>query len=411
MDIRVKELIYEDNIEEVLSMIDQEKELIPVALRWSVRYDRILLLSSMMKRAREFGYISSTDTVESVRSSMTSSIIDDSIRNDDKTTINSMIYTDVLNVYLVLERSVMATSFKFYSFSLSKIEENNLTIDGAMWMNLVKITANISSVTNSIFADILNHKEHLDMTKVGKLVIDARSSYKLDMISSHKKSMDVNYLLVYSMRNRFNSGVDSFLYSVDKKNVDEVMKVAVEEDYIDVVDTLITSYKGDITSLTLLSIEKKNIKIYNFLLDFTSTSSYTDLCVTMVKSRMYDQMFDLLVDIKDFTPILVEIVREDEIDMLDVLLDMEPETVDFLPILYQASLTMEYNRIRDILFSYGSCRTPTVEAFDMIVSKGDASLPTLRKSKDVDLQSIKQYVREMGLYNIDRYISFSSKYG
>lgn len=414
MNTRLIELIYEDNITEVMSILEEEHTLVPLALRYTVRYDRGLLLLSLLKVAKEKEYVPTNSTIESVRLSMTIDILDEAIGKDDTVTMNSMIYMDVLNVYTLLERAVSLSSLKIYRYSLSKIQELNLSIGSETWMSLLNIVIGTSSSLNNsnvIFLDILTHHKDLDMTDVGRLIVCARSSYKLDLISQYRKFMDVNSLLILSMKEKFPSGINSFLYSVDKKNIDEVVEVAVEERHIDVVNALVTSYKGDVTLLTIMAIEKKDKKMYLLLLDHTPISSYSSLCLAMVRSRMYDEMLDIVLDIDDYTLVLKEMVKENEIDMLDIVLDLRPHTIDYLPILYESSRHDRYNKVRNILFSYNTYITPIVEVFDIVLSKRQESLPILKKMRDIDLEPIRTYIQEMGLYDIDRYISFCSRYG
>lgn len=399
MESGLHDAIYESDEDKTIKIVHDNPSLLPLALRYAVRYDRPLIINLLIPIAIKDGMGDKASILEDV----TSGIVSEAINKNDSVTLNSMIYSDIIILYTILRESVKMGNMKYYQYALAKMEDSHLTIDPSTWQTLALLAIEGGVASNPVFRDILEkHHEHLDIPILAKDIVAIQSGSKLVSILSYKKYLDVNSLLITAMESHFHRGIELLSRDVDTENMDKVIELAASLGYIELLDTFIQYYKGDIANL---AIDNQQEDIYRYLLDSIPPTSYTSIGIALANNGMLDDLIDLVTDIKDYTPVIEALVTHGYVDLISDLLDFEPEIVRYLPILYTAYEKGVYREVKDILFSYKQYVTPIDEAFNTIIDMGRNSIPVIRRMK-IDLSPLREYMRKLKMYDIDRYLAY-----
>lgn len=407
MEKELEEAIYSSDEDSIMKIIYKDPSLIQLALQLSIRYDRPLIINVLVSLIQDETGESKTSIIERATMNLMRSII----YKDNMRTMNSIVYNDPLNLYIILRVSAQMGNTKYFNYSLSKIDELGLGIDPSIW-NEIAISTIGSISSNSILRGILSkHISYIDIPTLAKEIVVAQSISKLDIILQYRRYIDINSLLIYAMESNFNDSIDTLLQYVNRDESDRVVEVAVSTSNMIVVDTLISYYSGDISILILMSIDREDSDMYRYLMDMniTDRSAYPTIAISLARHGMLEELIDLLSDIDDYTPIIVELISNGYTDLIGDIIDIEPDVLDLLPIMTEAYKRGEYMSIRDTLLSYKKYVTPIVEMYDEMLTQGNSVIPILRRST-LDMRVLRPYLQHLNMYDLDRQISMMNRY-
>ena len=406
MERDLEDAVYSSDEHRVLDIVKREG-VAHLALRYAVRYDRGLIINLLLPIIISEKGGTKTSVIEDV----TREIVSDAISSDSTPVLNSLIYNDILNIYTILRVSVFMGNMKYYKWSLDKIRESGLTIEPGIWEELAMIC--ISGVeTSKIFRDIINnHADDIDISSMALSVIGVKSISKLDSLLEYRKRLDITSLVISSIESHFDEGTRLLLrYIYTSNNIDNILEVGVSNSNLDVIEELLPYYRGKKINLVLLAIDSGDTSIYHYLMSGMRRISYNIIAKALARKGMVEELIDVVSNISDYTAVIEELIKSGYSDMIEDLLDMEPESIEYLPILFTAYKEGDYTSVRDTLFSYREYVTDIDRVFDDILTKGRDSISILRKTK-IDLSPILPYVQDLNMHDIARFISTRLRYG
>jgi len=404
MDKDLEDAVYSDEYDKVLSIVMAHPELLNMAIMLAVRYDKSLLISELEPIAKADGLGARAEFVRDA----TISILENAILEEKSHTINSMIHSDILNLYLLIEAAAKADSLRYYRHALEKLGESGMEISSDTWDRIANICMDRGVSSSRVFEDVVtNHGQDIDVQSLALKAVSVRASSKLDTLLSYKEYMDMEGLIIYSIQSGCNHCAEMLLKKYDGP-MNRIVETAVTSKYDDIA-SILDMYEGDITNLVLLAINSDN-DLYSFLVKRVKRKSYSIICVALVQKDMIEEMIDLVDKVDDVTPILEEMVRSGYHDLLEDVLDMQPQSVDYLPIMTIAYQMKVYDEVVNTLFSHERYMTELVKVYNTILTEPSREAITKIRRVSVSLHPLLKYVEQLRMYDVARQISLMSRY-